>query len=76
MLELSKNVATPVSAFKNALLLKYPTRTPMTFLKSPSNIVPFDCREDVAVAKTPSQHLGEPMDIMTALQLVLRSEEV
>ncbi|KAK4734703.1 hypothetical protein R3W88_008964 [Solanum pinnatisectum] len=33
-----------------------------------------DCREDVAVAvaEAPAPALGEPMDIMTALQLVLR----
>ncbi|KAL3342269.1 hypothetical protein AABB24_026340 [Solanum stoloniferum] len=34
--------------------------------------IPLDCREDVAVAEAPAPALGEPMDIMTALQLVLR----
>ncbi|PHU23907.1 40S ribosomal protein S12 [Capsicum chinense] len=34
--------------------------------------IPFDCRDDVAVAETPAPALGDPMDIMTALQLVLK----
>ncbi|PHT53352.1 40S ribosomal protein S12 [Capsicum baccatum] len=36
--------------------------------------IPFNCRDDVvvAVAETPAPALEEPMDIMTALQLVLR----
>lgn len=39
----------------------------------------FTCREDAAVAvpavETPAPALGEPMDIMTALQLVLRKSK-
>ncbi|KAF3629722.1 40S ribosomal protein S12 [Capsicum annuum] len=36
--------------------------------------IPFNCRDDVvvAVAETPAPALEEPMDIMTALQLMLR----